>query len=98
MGERGSGPEDGFSLGRYFAEINNLADLQFRGEKKPYIDHPASAAPARKELLLYLGCNVLRTGHLVRTVIDVLRAMGFDFNAGGTCPLLRDCASASRRT
>lgn len=83
MGEHGGGPEGGFSLGRYFAEINTLADLQFKEEGKPYIDHPASAAPARKELLLYLGCNVLRTGHLVRTVIDVLRVMGFDFNAAG---------------
>lgn len=83
MGEHGGGPEVGSSLGRYFAEINTLADLQFIGEKKPYVDHPASAAPARKELLLYLGCNVLRTAHLVRTVIDVLRAMGFDFNAAG---------------
>ena len=76
-------PVDKFSVGQYFAEINTLADLQFMGEEKPYIDRPASAAPARKELLLYLGCNVLRTAHLVRTVIDVLRAMGFDFNTAG---------------
>ena len=71
------------SVGQYLAEINTLADLQFMGEEKPYIDRPASAAPAPKELLLYLGCNVLRTAHLVRTVIDVLRAMGFDFNTAG---------------
>jgi heterodisulfide reductase subunit D len=76
-------PVDKVSLGQYFAEINTLADLQFVGDDKPYIDRPASTAPARKELLLYLGCNVLRTAHLVRTVIDVLRAMGFDFNTAG---------------
>ena len=40
---------------------------------KPYIDRPASAAPARKELLLYLGCNVLRTAHLVEMIAKVLR-------------------------
>jgi Fe-S oxidoreductase len=74
---------DKFSVGQYFAEINTLADLHSMGEGKPYIDRPASAAPARKELLLYLGCNVLRTAHLVSTVIDVLRAMGFDFNTAG---------------
>src|SRR2546422_664838 len=34
-------------------------------------------------LILYLGCNVLRTAHLVSTVTAVLKAMGFDFNAVG---------------
>jgi heterodisulfide reductase subunit D len=82
LGERGVAV-DKFSVGQYFAEINTLADLQFIGEEKPYIDRPASAAPAAKELLLYLGCNVLKTTHLVRTVIDVLKAMGFDFNTAG---------------
>ena len=71
-----------FSFGRYFAEINVLADLQFMPGEKPYIDRP-SAPPDRKDLLLYLGCNVLRTAHLARTVIDVLKAMGFDFNTAG---------------
>jgi heterodisulfide reductase subunit D len=72
-----------FSAGQYFAEINTLSDLQFMGEEKPYIDRPVAAAPAPKELLLYLGCNVLRTADQVRTAIDVLRAMGFDFNTAG---------------
>jgi hypothetical protein len=71
-----------FSFGRYFAEINTFADLQFMPGEKPYIDRP-SAPTDRKDLLLYLGCNVLRTAHLARTVIGVLRAMGFDFNAAG---------------
>jgi Fe-S oxidoreductase len=68
--------------GGYFAEINALADLQFMPGEKPYIDRP-SAARERKDLLLYLGCNVLRTGHLVKTAVDVLQAMGFDFNTAG---------------
>ena len=50
--------------------------------EKPYIDRP-SAEPERKDLLLYLGCNVLRTAHLARTVIGVLKEMGFDFNTAG---------------
>ena len=72
----------GFSFAQYFAEINTLADLQFMPGEKPYIDKP-SAAPEPKELLLYLGCNVLRTAHLAKTAIGVLKAMGFDFNAAG---------------
>jgi Fe-S oxidoreductase len=71
-----------FSFAKYFGEINTLADLQFVPGEKPYIDRP-SAGPEPKDLLLYLGCNVLRTAHLAKTVIEVLKAMGFDFNAAG---------------
>jgi Fe-S oxidoreductase len=71
-----------FSFAKYFGEINTLADLQFMPGEKPYIDRP-SAVPEPKDLLLYLGCNVLRTAHLATTVIQVLKAMGFDFNAAG---------------
>jgi len=71
-----------FSFAKYFGEINILADLQFMPGEKPYIDRP-SAAPEPKDLLLYLGCNVLRTAHLAKTVISVLKAMGFEFNAAG---------------
>ena len=71
-----------FSFGKYFGEINILADLQFMPGEKPYIDRP-SQAPEPKDLLLYLGCNVLRTAHLVKTVVSVLKGMGFDFNTAG---------------
>ena len=71
-----------FSFARYFGEINILADLQFMPGEKPYIGWP-SAAPEPKDLLLNLGCNVLRTAHLAKTVISVLKAMGFDFNTVG---------------
>src|SRR5262249_14628747 len=66
----------------YFGEINILADLQFMPGERQFIDRPTDA-PEPKDLLLYLGCNVLRTAHLAKTVIDVLKAMGFDFNTAG---------------
>ena len=72
----------GFPFAEYFGEINILADLQFMPGDRPFIDRP-STAPEPKDLLLYLGCNVLRTAHLAKTVIDVLKAMGFDFNTAG---------------
>jgi len=72
-----------FPFAKYFGEINVLADLQFMPGEKPYIDRPGAATPEPKDLLLYLGCNVLRTAHLAKTVISVLRAMGFDFNTAG---------------
>ena len=97
----------GFSFAKYFGDINLLADLQFMPGEKPFIDRP-SAAHEPKDLLLYLGCNVLRTAHLARTVIVVLRAMGFDFNAAGgpahCCGIVhhnqgqRPAPASSRRT
>lgn len=73
-----------FPFGEYFGEVRILADLQFRPGEKPYLDRPPKAADARPaEFLLYLGCNVLRTAHLAKAAIDVLRAMGFEFQAVG---------------
>jgi hypothetical protein len=71
-----------FSFANYFADINLLADLQFMPGEKPIIDRPP-AAYEPKDLLLYLGCNILRTAHLAKSAIGVLKAMGFDFNAAG---------------
>src|SRR6266481_1616600 len=71
-----------FPFGKYFGEIRLLADLQFPDGAKPFEDRPPDD-PEAKDLLLYLGCNVLRTAHLVSTVTAVLKAMGFDFNAVG---------------
>jgi Fe-S oxidoreductase len=72
----------GFPFNKYFGEINVLARLQFDPADKPYSDRAERDAEP-KDLLLYLGCNVLRTGHLVRAIVDVLTAMGFDFNVAG---------------
>jgi hypothetical protein len=72
----------GFPFGKYFGEIRVLAALQQPDGARPYIDRPP-AIPEPKDLLLYLGCNILRTAHLATTVIAVLKAMGFDFNAVG---------------
>lgn len=71
-----------FPFAKYFGEIRLLADLQFRDGDKPLWDRPPTDVEP-KDLLLYLGCNILRTAHLASTVITVLRAMGFDFNAVG---------------
>jgi heterodisulfide reductase subunit D len=71
-----------FPFAKYFGEINVLAALQFTPGERPFFGRPP-AAPEPKDLLLYLGCNVLRTAHLAKTIIEVLRAMGFDFNAVG---------------
>ena len=70
-----------FPFARYFGDINILAELQLQG-RSPLVQRPPRD-PAPKDLLLYLGCNVLRTAHIAETAVQVLQAMGFDFNAVG---------------
>ena len=87
----------GFSFAKYFGDINLLADLQFLPGEKPFIDRP-STAHEPKDLLLYLGCNILRTAHLARTVILVLKAIGIRLqHRWRTGPLLRDRTPQSGR-
>lgn len=71
-----------FPFARYFGEITVLAALQYRDGPRPFHDRPPRD-PAPSDLLLYLGCNILRTAHLATTVVAVLRAMGFAFEAVG---------------
>ena len=73
---------DKFPFAKYFGEVNILAALQFEPGPRPFFGRPP-AEPEPKDLLLYLGCNVLRTAHLAKTIIDVLKAMGFEFNTVG---------------
>lgn len=73
---------ESFPFAKYFGEINILSALQVPGADKPFVDR-APHDPESKPLMLYLGCNVLRTAHLALTAIDVLKAMGFDFNTVG---------------
>ncbi|MFQ5899697.1 MAG: heterodisulfide reductase-related iron-sulfur binding cluster [Candidatus Methylomirabilia bacterium] len=61
----------------YFGAITVLADLFTEGEP-PWV-HRLPRSEQRAPIILYLGCNVLRTTHLALTVIDVFRAMGVDF-------------------
>src|SRR5271165_4607041 len=75
-------PDEQFPIRKLFRRHQCAGRPPVMPGEKPYIDRP-SAPVEPKELLLYLGCNVLRTAHLAKTVIDVLRQMGFDFNAAG---------------
>jgi heterodisulfide reductase subunit D len=73
---------NGRSLADYFEDISGLVDLQLMGETKPYLER-SSPVTTKKDLLVYVGCNALRTIHLVKELSAILRAMGFDFNVAG---------------
>ncbi len=43
----------------------------------------ATPDPAPREVVLYLGCNVLQTSHMVQTVTDILDRLDVDYVAVG---------------
>ena len=68
---------------RYFGEIKTLHDLTTRRDERTW----NLAIPGRDEaphaIVLYLGCNVLRTSHLVQTVTAIFDRLGLDYVAVG---------------
>jgi len=68
---------------RYFDEIAVIRDLTNMPEEMKW----RTAAPAqdgeRHRIVLYLGCNVFRTSHMVQTVIAIFDRLGLDYVAVG---------------
>ena len=58
---------DTFPFAKYFGEINLLSSLQVPDTDKTFFDRPPRD-PEQKELLLYLGCNVLRMAHFAQLI------------------------------
>jgi Fe-S oxidoreductase len=73
----------GFDYGKYFGEIRLLHDLTTRPDERRWRLAAPEARPARKPIVLYLGCNVLRTSHMIRTVMAVFDRLGLDYVAVG---------------
>jgi Fe-S oxidoreductase len=67
-----------FDYADYFAQISVLGDLlRDRSERAWLTSMPAE--PERKQFVVWLGCNVLRTVHIVETLDDILRHIGVDY-------------------
>src|SRR5260370_12130034 len=73
----------GFDYGKYFGEIKLTHDLTTRAAERTWRLAAPEATPARKPIVLYLGCNVLRTSHMIRTVTAVFDRLGLDYLAVG---------------
>src|SRR5262245_43685960 len=83
VGEGAPADAMGFDYGRYFGEIRLFHDLTTRADERRWRLTAPEARPERKSIVLYLGCNVLRTSHLVRTVTAVFDRLGLDYVAVG---------------
>jgi Fe-S oxidoreductase len=72
-----------FDYGRFFGEIALSHDLTTRRDERTW----RLAAPPREgerhAVVLYLGCNVLRTSHMIQTVTAIFDRLGLDYVAVG---------------
>ena len=73
----------GFDYAKYFGDIRLTHDLTTRAEERTWRLAPPEPAPERRDIVLYLGCNVLRTSHMIRTVTAVFDRLGLDYVAVG---------------
>ena len=69
----------GFDYRKYFGDIKLTHDLTTRPEERTWRLTPPEAKPEPHEIVLYLGCNVLRTSHMIRTVTAVFDHLGLDY-------------------
>ena len=67
----------------YYKELNVLHGLQSRPEEREWLLSVPKDDVKPAKIVLYLGCNVLRTSHLVNTVVDVFKMLDVDFVAVG---------------
>jgi hypothetical protein len=72
-----------YDYGRYFGEITLTHDLMSRPEERRWQLGAPGRQPERHQYVLYLGCNVLRTSHMVQTVTAIFDRLGLDYVAVG---------------
>lgn len=72
-----------YDYGRHFTEIRLTHDLTTMPEERTW----RLTAPSREvephRIVLYLGCNVLRNSHMIRTVTAIFDRLGLDYVAVG---------------
>jgi Fe-S oxidoreductase len=71
-----------FDYGKYYGEIKLTQDLLTRKEERSWLLTPPRDGE-RHDVVLYLGCNVLRTSHMVQTVGAIFDRLGLDYVAAG---------------
>ena len=71
-----------FDYGKYFGEMRLTHDVLSRRDERTWLLKPPRDGE-RHDVILYLGCNVLRTSHMVQTVTAVFDRLGIDYVAAG---------------
>ena len=79
----GEGSSDKTFYSKYYREIDVLHGLQSVPEEREWVLSTPKGEVKPARMVLYLGCNVLRTTHLIRTVTDVFKLLDVDFVSVG---------------
>ena len=64
-----------FDYGKYFGEIKLTHDLLTKKDDRTWLLKPPRDGE-RHDVVLYLGCNVLRTSHMVQTATAIFDRLG----------------------
>src|SRR5437667_12797656 len=73
----------GYDYRKHFGEITLTQDLTTLPEERTWRLAAPEKEPQPHQIVLYLGCNVLRTSHMVRTVTAIFDRLGLDYVAVG---------------
>ena len=68
---------------RYFDDIAITRDLLNMPGETAWRLTPPPAEGERHQIVLYLGCNVFRTSHMIQTVKAIFDRLGLDYVAVG---------------
>jgi len=71
-----------FDYAKYYGEIKLTHDLLTKKDERSWLLKPPRDGE-RHDIVLYLGCNVLRTSHMVQTATAIFDRLGLDYVAAG---------------
>lgn len=82
-----------FDYGAFFGRLQDLKRLQIGADEISWVERHRPSDRAY-DTVLYLGCNILRTPHIAKQVVEVFSHLGLDFAAVGgvqfCCGIVRD--------
>jgi Fe-S oxidoreductase len=81
--ERATRPAGDTYFKRMAQSIRLLVGTQMMPEQYRRLTGLSPDLKSRADVVFYLGCNVLRTPHIVFNVMDILEAMGLDYEVLG---------------
>ncbi len=72
-----------YDFKRYFGEIDVLRDITTMPGEANWRTAPPPREGEHHQIVLYLGCNVFRTSHMIRTITAIFDRLGLDYVAVG---------------